>query len=244
MRIAICDDDPREQKQFDKALQEWNPELKAEKFSGGEALLEAARTPPHFDIVFLDIYMPGENGVEIAGKLRAVSPETGIAFVTTSPEHAVEAFSLRALHYLVKPVTAEDIAETFQRLQTFYAKQASSLVREKLSFVVGPERYTVFLDQICLLENENHAVNVSLSDGRRLKVWMTFHELEQKLDGSFLKINRGIIVNMDYIIQIGPDLCILRNGNQLPIAIRQSAAIRAAYDDYVFDRLARHKEDE
>lgn len=244
MRIAICDDDPREQKQFDEALQEWDPTQNAEKFFSGEALLKAARNLPHFDIVFLDIYMPGENGVEIAGKLRAVSPETGIAFVTTSPEYAVEAFSLRALHYLVKPVTAEDIDETFQRLQILYAKQASSPVREKISFVVGPERYTVFLDQICLLENENHAVNVSLSDGRRLKVWMTFHELEQKLDGSFLKINRGIIVNMDYIIQMGPDICILRTGNRLPIAIRQSAVIRAAYDDYVFERLARHKEDE
>ena len=62
---------------------------------------------PSFDIVFLDIYMLREDGVDIARILNKISPETRIVFVTTSEEHAVSAFSLDALHYLVKPVTTE-----------------------------------------------------------------------------------------------------------------------------------------
>ncbi len=236
MRIAICDDDPREQEQFEQALRGWDPTRGAERFLDGAALLEAAKRQPRFDIVFLDVYMPGENGVDIARRLRELSPETGIAFVTTSREHAVDAFSLHALHYLVKPVTTQDVVEVFRRLTELRARQ-----RKKISFSVGPDRHTVYLDQVCLLENENHGVNVSLSDGRRLKVWTSFGELEQKLDGSFLKINRGIVVNMDYIVHMGTDTCGLRDGSRLPIAVRRSAAIRAAYDDYVFDQLSRRR---
>lgn len=236
MRIAVCDDDLREQEQFEMALQGWDPTRKAEKFLNGASLLKAAKSAPAFDIVFLDIYMPGESGLDIAKQLQEISPETGIAFVTTSSEHAVEAFSLHALHYLVKPVTTEGVVEAFRRLTELRGKR-----RDLISFTLGASRYTFFLDQISLLENEDHAVNISLADGRRLKVWMSFGEIEQKLSGSFLRVNRGIIVNMDYIAQMGTDTCILRDGSRLPIAVRQSAAIRAAYDDYVFDRLARQK---
>ena len=236
MRIAICDDDQREQEQLEQALRGWDPTRSAEKYYDGAALLEAAARQPCFDIVFLDIYMPGENGIDIAKSLREISPETGIAFVTTSREHAVDAFSLYALHYLVKPVTTEGVVETFRRLTELRAKQ-----RKKISFAVGSDRHTVYLDQVCMLENDDHGVNVSLADGRRLMVWTSFTEMEQKLDGSFLKINRGIIVNMDYIVHMGTSTCSLRDGSRLPIAVRRSAAIRAAYDDYVFDQLSRRK---
>ncbi len=236
MRIAVCDDDPREQEQIEKALQGWDPTRNTEKFLDGKSLLVAAKRTPHFDVAFLDIYMPGENGIDVAKALQEISPNTGIAFVTTSTEHAVDAFSMHALHYLVKPVTTEGVVEVFRRLTELRSNRRDTIV-----FTVGSERYMVFMDQICLLENDNHAVNVSLSDGRRLKVWMSFSELEQRLDGSFLRINRGIIVNMDQIAQMGTDICTLQDGSRLPIAVRHSAAIRATYDNYVFDRLSRRK---
>ena len=237
MRIAICDDDLREQKQFEEALRGWDPTRSAEKFLSGAALLEAAKTQPRFDIVFLDIYMPNENGIEVAEALRKISPETGIVFVTTSREHAVEAFSLYALHYLVKPVTTEGIVESFRRLTEFRSRH-----RKSITLTVGSERHTVFLDKICFLESDNHTVNVSLSDGRVLKVRMSFKEIENKMDENFLRINRGIVVNMEYIVRIGTDICVLQNGIRLPIAIRHSTAVRAKYDDYVFDRLSERKD--
>ncbi len=234
MRIAVCDDDLRELEQFEYALQEWDPAQSAEKFSDGSSMLKAARGSRPFDIVFLDIYMVDENGIDIAKELREISPETGIVFVTASREYAVEAFSLYATHYLIKPITTEGIIEAFRRLTASRTKNA-----ERITLMVGRDRHTVFLDQICLLESDNHTVNVSLSDGRRLKVRMSFSELEKKMNNNFLKINRGIVVNMDYIVQMGTGTCVMRDGIKLPITIRQSAAIRAAYDDYVFDRISR-----
>ena len=169
MRIAICDDDLNEQKQIEEALRGWDPTKSAEKFVSGTSLLEAAKKAPQIDIVFLDIYMPGENGIDTAKALQKISPDTGIVFVTFSREHAVDAFSLYAVHYLIKPVTTEGIIESFRRLT-----ESRTRYRERIALKVGRDRHTVFLDQIFLLESDNHAVNVSLVDGRRLKVHMSF----------------------------------------------------------------------
>ncbi len=236
MRIAVCDDDFREQEQFENALQGWDPTQTAEKFSSGTALLEAAKNSSPFDVVFLDIYMPGESGIDIAKRLYDISSDTSVVFVTVSREHAVDAFSLNALHYLIKPVTTEGVIEVFRRLS-----ENRHTRRESIVLTIGAQRYTVFFDQIMLLENDNHAVNVSLADGRRLKVWTPLGELEKKMNGNFLRINRGIVVNMDYIVKMGTDVCVLRNGIRLPVAVRQKAAIRAAYDNYVFERLSSRK---
>ena len=231
MRIAICDDDQQEVDRLIQVLQGWDRAQNVELFCEGSVLLAKAKVSPPFDIVFLEIYMPCENGICIAKTLREISPETGIVFITTSKEHAVDAFSLRALHYLIKPVTAEDVREVFYRLTTVRANR-----REVISFTVGRDKYTVFLDQIIFLESVNHAVEVSMSDGQQLKVWEPLSELERKLDGSFLKINRGTVVNMGHIRQMGTDSCVLMDGSRLFIATRKRTAARAAYDDYLFSR--------
>ena len=236
MRIAVCDDDLREMEQLESALKGWDPTRSAEKYFSGAALLASAKQQPPFDIVFLDIYLPGENGIDIATELRTISPDTGIVFVTVSRDFAVEAFSLYAMHYLIKPVTTDGIIEAFKRLTEFRAKKRVSITLKS-----GTNRHTVFLDQICLVESDNHSVNILLTDGRRLKIRMSFSDIEQKMDKNFLRINRGIIVNMDYIAQMGTNICVLRDGLSLPINIRQNTAIRAAYDNYVFDRLSERK---
>ena len=236
MRIAICDDDPTEQERFIRALRDWDSTKDAERFSDGASLLAAAKTSPPFHIVFLDIYLPGASGIEIARTLRALSPDTSIVFVTNSAEHAVDAFSLYALHYLVKPVTAQGVEEAFRRLENSRVSR-----RATISFTVGRDSHTVFLDQIYCLESVNHAVEVLLADGRRLKVWTSLNELEQKLDGNFLKINRGTVVNMAHIEQMGVDTCILRDGSRLVLTKRDRVAIRAAYNDYLFSLLSQRK---
>ena len=236
MQIAGCEDDPHEQEQLLQAIRCAKPEQDADCFLNGAAFLERAGESPHFDIAFIDIYLPGENGIVIAGALQEQSPDTKIVFVTTSREHAIDAFSINALHYLVKPITVQGIAEVFRRLTELRVKK-----RETISFVPDRNSHTIFMDQICCLESFRHAVEITLADGRKLKVWITLKELECKLNRNFLKINRGIIVNMDYIAQMGTDVCILQDGSRLPVRTRNSAEIRAAYDNFIFAQLSQHQ---
>ena len=234
MRLAICDDNMREQKELLQIIQDWDTAYDTEYFSDGASLLRAAELTPHFDIVFLDIYMPGENGIDIAGTLREISPKTDIVFVTTSQDHALNAFSLAALHYLVKPVSAGDVAEAFRRFDALHPHR-----RKSISLHEKRGKQTVFLDEIRYLTSANHAVEISLADGRQIKVWLPLSELMQKLGKNFLKINRGIVVNMDCIERMGTDRCVLLDGTEFFLAVRERSAICAAYNDYRFDQLSR-----
>ena len=116
MRIAVLDDDREERQKFISALHGWDPTREAECFADGASLLAAAKVQPPFTVAFIDIYLPKENGVEIAGELIALSPQTDIVFVTTSREHAVDAFEVGAVHYLVKPVTTEGVRDLLPQL--------------------------------------------------------------------------------------------------------------------------------
>lgn len=238
MRIAVCDDNVKDQEQFTKALKGWDPTRTPECYCNGASLLEAARKPDqeYIGIVFLDIYMPGENGVEIAKELKHVSPKTGIVFLTTSEEHAVDAFFLHALHYLVKPVTTEGVVEAFARLT-----QHTGRKRPMISLSVGHENRTVYLDEICYIQSANHATEVFLSNGKQIRIWTPLNKLEEKLDETFLKVNRSAVVNMEQIEQMGIDSCLLRDGTRLDFARRERSAIRAAYDNFLFSRLAERK---
>ena len=234
MRIAVCDDDRHDREQVLQVLRDVEPDIEAEEFEDGASLLEAARRTPPFDIIFLDIYMPGENGIKTAEAILSQAPRTGLVFITTSRDFAVDAFSLRALHYIIKPVTAKSVTEAFWRLREIRPGSAASIN-------VGRER--IYLDKICTLTSANHAVEILLSDGQQIKVWSSLTELEQKLGRRFLKINRGVIVNMDCIEEMRPDRCVLRNGQELFLAVRERGTITAAYQDHLLDRVTRSKKE-
>ena len=111
MRIAIVDDCESERNELyerllkNKFLISYDVELRLYD-SGSDFLNEALQN--RFDLVFLDIYMNDENGIETAQKLRAFDRKCLLIFTTTSTDHALDGFSVRALHYLVKPYSNEE----------------------------------------------------------------------------------------------------------------------------------------
>ena len=105
MLIAICDDEQRELEAIEAALTATALELSADieiaAYSSGAALVEAVEGGVRPALAVLDIYMGEENGVKTAGVLRGLIPGLPCAFLTTSRDFAVEAFSLDALHYII-----------------------------------------------------------------------------------------------------------------------------------------------
>ena len=112
MRIAIVDDLAAERAllkdRLEQQLHRRNVQADILEYESGETFLEAARKAP-FTAAFLDIYMDGMTGMEAAKKLRKTNTDCLLVFTTTSTDHALEGFQVRALHYLVKPFTEADI---------------------------------------------------------------------------------------------------------------------------------------
>lgn len=237
MRIAICDDDQQELNQMVEAVRGWDRSRQPECFTNGADFLQAASMKKPFSIVFLDVYMPGQNGITVAEELQRISPETDIVFVTTSQEHAVDAFSLHALHYLVKPVTVEDIAEAFRRMTELHTRR-----RPVIRFTSGYENYSVYVDEICYLQSSNHATEIAVTDGNLIRCWKSLGELAEELGDGFLRLNRGTIVNMDYIRRLGTESCLLQDGMKFELSRRERWAIRAAYHDYLFRKLEQRED--
>ncbi len=232
MRIAVCDDIEEEKRKISQILATCGIKEQIECFSSGEELLEAAKQSPPFDIVYLDIYLENETGIEIAQKLKTHAADTGIVFVTSSTDFAVEAYSMDVLHYLVKPVTRDGITESLWRWRRIHNRK-----RPMLQLNVGRSSYAPYLDEIRYILSENHAKELYLTGGRKIKVWMPMQELVARLSNHFLELNRSTIVNMEYIERIGRDFCVLRDGTRLEIARRRSMDIQAAYDEYVFEQM-------
>ncbi len=237
LRIAICDDSQKEQELLLAALRECNPSAELECFSTGEDFLRAVVDDLPFDVVFLDVYLTDENGVDIARKLKTISSKTYVVFVTVSQDYAVDAYSLSAIHYLVKPVTKEGIAEVFRRLKKIRAPK-----RNMITVMVGHESYALYLDEICYVQSVNHEKEIFLTDRRKLRVWMSMEQLEMKLNHHFLKLNRSTIVNMEQIYRMGSDACVMRDGTRLEFARRRRGEIKTAYCDYIFECLSEEKD--
>ena len=119
MRIAIVDDIASERETLKKRITGQAVRLSLDAaildYTSGPDFLSDARKE-HFDLVFLDIYMGNENGMDTANHLRRFDSDCLLVFTTTSPDHALEGFRVRALHYLVKPYQEADLAALFDEI--------------------------------------------------------------------------------------------------------------------------------
>ena len=128
MTIAIVDDIKEERvllrTRLEKIFHQKDMGFHCCEYENGEAFLEASKDQD-ITVLFLDIYMDGANGIEIAKEFRKSNKDCLLIFTTTSSDHALEGFQVRAMHYLVKPYTEDEL---------------SSLTDEILSRIPTPEK--------------------------------------------------------------------------------------------------------
>jgi DNA-binding LytR/AlgR family response regulator len=121
MRIAICDDNTEELEGLAKLLEAYREKTKAsftcKTYSDGVSLLEDARRKG-FDFLILDVMMPLMNGMQVAHEVRAFDENLKIAFLTSSPEFAVESYSVEAFAYILKPAAADNLFPVLDNCST------------------------------------------------------------------------------------------------------------------------------
>lgn len=112
MRLAICDDEARELERLCALLQEYEisrgAELSVCSFQSAVDLLNGMKGG-EYDLLLLDVLMPGFGGIQAARELRELDKSVRILFLTASPEYAVESYAVGAYHYLLKPATAKTL---------------------------------------------------------------------------------------------------------------------------------------
>lgn len=232
MRVAICDDNSRDLKAMREVFRHVAPNHAVDAYSDGKRLLEAISEGADYDLLFLDIIMPEITGMDLAREVGRIAPDAPVVFLTDSDAYAVEAFSVKALHYILKPMTESALKECLQRL-----KERQSLRRRVHIISSSGIRQILFADEIEYAQSDAHYCNLHLSDGMVIKARMTQSEIRDTLGDSFLAVSRGLIVNVEFIRHLGSRSCTLKDGQEILLSRNNLKEIHSAYAAYVFKQL-------
>lgn len=216
LKIAICDDNTAQREYLGDIVAGWaqrNRHLtEARQYSRAEEFLFDYSEEKDFDILLLDIEMPGMNGVELAKKIRQENGVLQIVFITGYYEYFSDGFDVSALHYLLKPVDGG-------KLWPVLDKAADNLTYRQRSVLVteGEGSIKVPLTDILYVQSEN--VYVVIHTGRETyRMRMALGKFTEQLDDTFFKVHRSFVVNLKYVKKITRTEITMINGDRVPVS--------------------------
>lgn len=210
-------------------LAEGRYDLEAQAYASGDALL-ADFAPGMFHLIFMDIYMDGINGLDAAREVRKLDPHCLVVFLTSSQDFAWQAFPLHPFDYLVKPYR-------IQRLQDLLDEALRVLTphEPEVDLRLARHTYTVPLGNILYAVADKHRVSVMTTTGA-MRSMSTYHDVEELLirDSRFLVCNRGLVVNMEAIVQFGEGFIRMSDGKQFAVRQRSKTQLFTIFTQYQF----------
>lgn len=244
IRTLIVDDEPVARQVLRDELRDADDiEIVAEAEDGNAALAAIERVRP--ELIFLDLKMPGMGGFEVIRRLpEGVLPM--VVIVTAYDEHAVRAFELGALDYLLKPVSRERLEKALERVRArrgHKAEVAESLVRlgdaadrpagrsRKVVGRAGDEYYLLDLDEVLAFQAEREIVWV-ITSHQRYMATQTLQAIDRRLAGpGFQRVHRGALVNVNHVRKMTPLssqrwMLTLSNGQEFIVSKRQARTVR------------------
>lgn len=238
MRIAIVDDSRQDRNELTKLLSQQlefhciHGEI-LEYDSGLNFLKEF--TPGRFQVLFLDIYLISENGMDVARTVRNADPDCRLVFFTSSYDHAVASYEVRASYYLTKPLDPS-------RLQDALTVCLSGISKDSryLDVSVKGGLLRLAMKEIFYVDCERRIVRIHTKD-KLLEVSDSLSHILGALstDERFLNCNRGLLVNMDHIHQTKEGEFVLYNGERIPLRVRGRGELKKAYLAYSLKGLRR-----
>lgn len=229
MRIAIVDDLRADSTSlYNMLIMRTQTAASVDVYSSGERFLDAK---VKYDLVFLDIVMEGLDGIETARQLRKRDMDCLLVFLTSSSEYAWDAFPVHPFDYLLKPIDQARLAHVLDE-----ARRALEHRERLLPLKVGRQTEAVNAFTVRHVCARDYYVFVALTDGRELKCYMKFGEVQAMLKGEpqFLVCNRGVLINMDEVRSFDGECFVMNDGQRFAVRLSEKAQIRERFCNYVF----------
>ena len=219
IRIAVCDDEPVHIKNIRNAL----PDLEMDIYTNPNLLFETVRSGEEYDVIFLDIIMPGFDGISLAREIREINEDVIIVFITSKIEFMQTGYEVKAFRYLLKEQISHGLKRVWNDIETELAAKKDEY------FVYEIER------QICrrsyreILYFESNLRRVTLHTKNNAEIFYGKLDDIEKLSPVFVRIHKSFLINKRHIRSISPDAVILSNGDILPVSRKYSANLGAIY---------------
>lgn len=236
MTALIVDDERLARKELSSLLADYHAiEIVGEAVNADDAYEKIRELQP--DLLFLDIQMPGKTGFEL---LQMLDDVPQVIFITAYDEHAIKAFEVNALDYLLKPVQSERLQESMQKLLAQGEKQERKSEQEKSEKLGGDDQVFVKDGDKCWFVRLRK-VRLFESDGNYIKVYFDKHKpmihkslnaLDERLDDKvFFRANRKHMINLNWVENIEPWfngglMVTLQGGEKVEVSRRQATKFK------------------
>ncbi len=218
MYIAVCDDQAEELESLLKLLRNWQTErnrtVRYKAFRSAAAMLDVAHKEA-FTLYLLDVMMPGISGMEAAREIRTFDAAAEIVFLTSSPGFAYESYGVKAMEYLLKPISSKLLYPILDRLDVREQRP-----QESLTLKSGGTLIRVPFSQLAFVEVNGKHLYFNLTDGQVREVSGSMKEYEAQLLArpEFARIHRSYIVNLLQVEELGAKGVLTFSGKNLPVS--------------------------
>jgi two-component system LytT family response regulator/two-component system response regulator AlgR len=197
LRIAIAEDEPMNLRRLSRLLEDCGCTVVA-RFANGLEMEEWIRTEPHVDALFLDIQMPGLDGLSLRASLR---PELPVVFVSAYAEQAVGAFEVEAVDFLLKPVTTERLVKALDRVRQRLGRNRPAAAHPgRYPVIAGSGVLLLDLARTGYFEVVDQVV-WAVAGGRFRTRWKSLGEVVANFpDAGLLRIHRHLLVRPEAIL--------------------------------------------
>ena len=233
MRALIVDDEPLARSRLSRLLAQIpGYQLVGEAENGQQALQLCKELTP--DLVFLDIEMPGADGLSVAADLVQIQPPPAVIFVTAHPQHALAAYQVAPAGYLLKPIGLETLQQCLQRLgiSTRVHLEKLKATAPRLTFRIGLEQRSILLSELFYLQAEDKYVRLVYQGGEALTE-TSLKQFQEKFPDQLLRVHRHTLVLAERVCGLsrgaeGQHLVLLRDCPDQPeISRRELVQVKA-----------------
>lgn len=235
MKIAVCEDQQAEADWLCSTISIWaaEKEVSADIDSFGDASSFLFSLDDNvYDVLFLDIKMPGENGVALAKRLRSMKDNVFIVFVTGEKEYIMEGYEVGAVNYLLKPVDRLRICACLDRIYEQSRFQEPYIILD-----TGDKMVKILQKEIYKIEVFSHRLVYTTGRGE-YEVSSSLKEAQKALvDGMFTMCYRGVLVNLMHVASIGKNSLLLADDRtgfniEVPVSRRLYSKVNGAFIKY------------
>lgn len=238
IRIGICDDELSSIEHIEKLVAEYFEESEyacsIRTFLNPADLLSYLENKESCDILLLDVYMPLMLGTEVAKELRSKGDQTRIIFLTTSTDHAIDAFAVRASDYLLKPAKKESVYKALDEIVSKLADRNSRMfpVRTMDGLV------NILIHTISYIELSDRRLSIHTWNGEVIHSRVIKESFEESAaavfeDDSFVQCQKSFIVNMNHVKGMNAERFLLRDGNEIPISKKFRQETKKRYMEFL-----------
>ncbi len=225
MRFALCDDTDIERRiirfMIEQYIKEHEYSVRVDEFDSGDALLKSDVTA--YDLVILDIYMSGLNGIDTAKELLQIHPKGKIILCSSSNEFAEESYDVEAFRYLVKPISPEKLHQSLDRffqlctdrkvLEYKYQRTTRRMLLKDVMWIEAAGRHAIIHT-----EKEQIETNTSLAEFAEMLV-----------SNDFVKPIRYALVALQAVKEVTADTLVLTDGTEIPVSREKRKEILVAF---------------